>query len=166
MLLINQLFYLLNQPPAACAHIIGSSSYPRLSGLINFYMVNSGILVVAEVSGLPIPSQLCGPSVFAFHIHAGSDCSGTKEDPFANAGAHYNPNHCDHPEHAGDLPPLFANEGYAFMAVYTTRFSVQEIIGRTILIHASPDDFTTQPSGNSGEKIACGQIERTGIIRP
>ncbi|MCX7614928.1 MAG: superoxide dismutase family protein, partial [Clostridiales bacterium] len=68
---------------------------------------------------------------------------------------------CNHPGHAGDLPPLFGNYGHAFMAVFTGRVSVSEIIGRTVIIHASPDDFTTQPSGNSGKKIACGQIYRT-----
>ena len=46
------------------------------------------------------------------------------------------------------------------MSVLTDRFSVSDILGRTLVIHISPDDFTTQPSGNSGKKIACGQILR------
>jgi len=63
-----------------------------------------------------------------------------------------------HPHHAGDLPPLFGNNGYALSMFLTTRFSVSEIIGRTVILHSAPDDFTSQPAGNSGVKIACGVI--------
>ena len=73
---------------------------------------------------------------------------------------HYNPNQCAHPYHAGDLPPLFGSNGYAFEAFLTDRFTVSEVIGRTVIIHSKPDDFSTQPSGNSGEKIACGEIRK------
>jgi Cu-Zn family superoxide dismutase len=44
------------------------------------------------------------------------------------------------------------------MSVLINKFTVNEIIGRTVIIHSQPDDFTTQPSGNSGKKIACGEI--------
>ena len=46
------------------------------------------------------------------------------------------------------------------MNFLTDRFTLKEIIGRTVVIHSMPDDFTSQPSGNSGEKIACGVIKR------
>ncbi len=126
--------------------------------MVSFYQFNDGVLLAVEVEGLPSSKNPCEPSVFGFHIHEGSQCSGNAEDPFANTGGHYNPNKCPHPSHAGDLPPLFGNQGYAFMALFTNRFSVDEVINRTVVIHASPDDFTTQPAGNSGKKIACGQI--------
>ena len=58
----------------------------------------------------------------------------------------------------GDLPPLLSDKGTAWMMVYTTRFFPEEVVGKTVVIHDMPDDFRTQPSGNSGEKIACGQI--------
>ena len=102
--------------------------------------------------------QNCSGGVFGFHIHEGNACTGNENDPFANAGGHYNPTNCPHPYHAGDLPPLFSNNGYAFMSVLINKFTVNEIIGRTVIIHSQPDDFTTQPSGNSGKKIACGEI--------
>jgi Cu-Zn family superoxide dismutase len=102
----------------------------------------------------------CGGNIFAFHVHAGGSCSGTPEDPFENTGAHYNPQGCEHPEHAGDLPPLFENNGYAYSVFFTDRFTAEESIGRTAIIHSLPDDFHTQPSGNSGKKIACGEIKR------
>ena len=58
------------------------------------------------------------------------------------------------------MPPLFGNSGRAWLAFLTDRITVDEIIGKTVVIHSAPDDFTTQPSGNSGSKIACGAIER------
>jgi Cu-Zn family superoxide dismutase len=51
-------------------------------------------------------------------------------------------------------------DGNAIMAVKTNRFSIHEIIGRTVVIHSQPDDFTSQPAGNAGTKIACGVIRK------
>lgn len=94
------------------------------------------------------------------HIHDGGSCAGRGGNkPFQLSGTHYNPNGCEHPYHAGDLPPLFSVNGIAMNAVLTNRFAVREIIGKTIIIHSGVDDFTTQPAGNSGEKIACGVIQ-------
>lgn len=75
-------------------------------------------------------------------------------------GGHYDPRGGLHPLHGGDLPPLLSCGGRAYMAVLTDRFSIREILGRTIVIHGKADDFRTQPSGDSGEKIACGVIHR------
>ena len=89
----------------------------------------------------------------------GISCSGNAEDEFADALTHYNPNHCLHPSHAGDFPPLLQNNGYAYMSFLTNQFRVKDILGKVVIIHDSPDDFTSQPSGNSGKKIACGKIK-------
>lgn len=124
---------------------------------MRFYQTPYGVLTVAEVMGLP-SDGVCGKPIFGFHIHDGQSCRGNAADPFSGAGMHYNPEACPHPYHAGDLPPLFGAGGFAFTTVLTGRFTVDEIIGRTVIIHSHPDDFMTQPSGNSGQKIACGEI--------
>ena len=142
------------------AELEGSPSYPKLMGTVKLYKARNGVMVEASVSGLPDEGGKCANSVFAMHIHNGSSCSGNNEDPFKNAGTHYNPTDCPHPEHAGDLPPLFSNDGYAWNAVFTERFKLSEVIGLPVIVHLRPDDFTTQPSGNSGEKIACGIIRK------
>lgn len=161
-----QLHYLLRQEPAACAQISGSSFYPNINGFATFYQVTDGVVLVIDVKGLPSRANPCGPSFFGLYIHEGSQCTGTNEDPFAYAGLHYNPRYCIHPEHAGGvLSPLLASQGEAFMVVSTGGLSVEEIIGRTILIHSSAEHFTMQPSGNSEEDIACGQIVRSGCVR-
>lgn len=95
----------------------------------------------------------------AFIFMSGKTCTGNVEDEFANANMHYNPTSCPHPYHAGDLPPLIENNGTAYMSVLLGKFSIKEIVGKVIIIHDMIDDFSTQPSGNSGKKIACGKIE-------
>lgn len=145
--------------PGAFANISGSSHYPQISGEAWFYETDYGTCVTVSVSGLPAPSGSCDQPIFALHIHSGSSCGGSGKEPFPNAGSHYNPENCPHPYHAGDLPPLFGNRGYALMSVLTDRFTPDEIIGKVLIIHAQPDDFHTQPSGNPGIMIACGEIK-------
>lgn len=147
---------------SAVASIRGSGDYPDIKGDVIFRQMKKGVLVTAEICGLPVDSNN-NHSIHAFHIHNGNCCSGNSEDPFLYADGHYNPNGYPHPYHAGDLPPLFSNGGYAYMSVFTDRFTVNEIIGRVVIIHSDFDDFTTQPSGNSGKKIACGRILPTRI---
>ncbi len=154
------LLSLLHSRPQAVANIVGNKSYPGLSGTVRFYQTGKGVIVLAEISGLPHSDLPCQDRVFGFHIHQGTTCGGNMDDPFADAMSHYDPYGCGHPHHAGDLPPLFGNNGFALSLFLTCRFSVDEIIGRTIIIHDLPDDFTTQPSGGSGSKVACGVIRR------
>lgn len=150
---------LLRQRPQAVANMKGSNAYAGIRGCVRFYQTNWGVLVEAEIHGLPLMASKHGRPVFGFHIHEGDCCCGTAENPFEEAGKHYNPENYEHPYHAGDMPPLFGNAGYALQIFLTDRFAVREIIGRTVIIHLDPDDFTTQPSGNSGKMIACGEIE-------
>lgn len=149
---------ILRARPFAWAIIKGNERYPKLYGTVLFYESPQGVLVVTEMRGLPVADSPCGDKIFALHIHEGDRCTGNDEDPFANAGMHYNPLSCPHPYHAGDLPPLFGVNGYALSAFLTDRFSIDEIVGRTVIVHAGLDDFSTQPAGNAGEKIGCGEI--------
>ena len=138
--------------PDAVAQIRGGMEAPQISGCVQFYQENGCVLIAARVSGLPRESET---GFFGFHIHQGETCSGTD---FSGTGGHYNPTHHGHPKHAGDLPPLLACQGNAYLSVKTDRFYVNEIIGRTVVIHSDPDDFHAQPAGNDGRKIACGVI--------
>ena len=145
--------YCKNKPDAV-ARIVGGEEAPRLSGCVRFYQENGCVLIVADISGLPKTSET---GFFGFHIHQGRECSGAV---FFETEGHYNPLGQGHPEHAGDLPPLLAYKGNAYLSVKTDRFSVSEIIGRTVVIHSDPDDFHSQPAGNAGKKIGCGVIQR------
>ncbi len=150
----------LSRTPDAKAEIRGSEKHCSIKGTVNFYRTDCGTLVAAEICGLPGSTDKCNSSFFGFHIHGGECCSGNAKDPFAYAGTHYNPTNREHPFHAGDLPVLSGSRGYALSVFLTDRFTVKEVIGKTVIIHSAPDDFTTQPSGNSGEKIACGVIRK------
>ena len=57
-------------------------------------------------------------------------------------------------------PPITSCDGYSWMCVYILQLRLSDVIGRSIILHGMADDFTTQPSGNSGEKIACGIVEK------
>ena len=144
----------------AKANIKGGKKYPKISGVVTFKETKNGVLVTAKINNLPQSKDKCKGRFFGFHIHEGTSCTGNSEDEFANAKSHLNPNSCPHPFHIGDLPPLIENNGYAYMSVLISKFKIKDILGKVIIIHDSPDDFTSQPSGNSGTKIACGKIEK------
>ena len=141
----------------AVANICGGNGYPDLRGKASFVQTDRGVLVTVKVRNLP-ENSLCDGGIFAMHIHEGENCVGDTADQFSGAKTHYNPQNCLHPYHAGDLPPLIGNNGFAYLSVLTDRFTVSEIIDKVIIIHENKDDFTTQPSGNPGTKIGCGKI--------
>lgn len=139
--------------PNAIARIRGGSEHPELKGIVRFFQRKDGLIIEAEIQGLPETET----GFFAFHIHEGSSCIG---EGFPDTGGHFNPGRTLHPNHAGDLPPLLGNHGKAYMRVLTDRFHVEEVVGKTVIVHDEPDDFRTQPSGGAGRKIACGVIHR------
>lgn len=162
----NDILERLSGKADAYARVFGSREYRAVRGMVAFYQMPDKVLVQVQFIGLPDQVQHtedgkpCGGSILGFHIHTGGSCTGNETDPFADAGGHYDNNAqgCPHPYHAGDLPPLFVNNGTAFMVVATNRFTVEEILGRTVIVHAHPDDFHSQPAGDSGGRIACGMI--------
>ncbi len=130
----------------AKAIIKGGKLYPEIDGVVTFKETKNGILVTAKINGLPQSKDKCSGKFFGFHIHEGTSCTGNLTDEFSNAKSHLNPTNCLHPFHIGDLPPLIENNGYAYMSVLINKFKIKDILGKVIIIHDSPDDFTTQPS--------------------
>lgn len=105
----------------------------------------AGVFAVVSVGGIPLEMG-CG-NILGMHIH----------DP--ETGAHFDKDKNPHPHHSGDLPPLFVEKTEAWAAFLTERIKVRDVIGKHIVIHSRRDDFTTQPSGDAGEKIAWGVIK-------
>ena len=136
----------------AKATIKGGKNFPKINGNVYFRQTKKGVLVTAEINNLPTSNKPCESRIFGFHIHEGTSCTGNATDEFKNALTHYNPNKCKHPHHVGDMPVLFENNGYAYMSFLTNRFKVADIIGKVVIIHTNPDDFRTDPSGNSRRK--------------
>lgn len=116
---------------------------------------NGAIHVNVKAKGLE-------PGEHGIHIHAIANCT----PPFTSAGGHHNPLGASHGAHAGDLPNLTANiagRGHLnatmdHATLVAGPLSLFDADGSSIVIHAVPDDFTSQPAGNSGARIACGVI--------
>lgn len=145
----------LTTAPCAYAVIRGGNSFPTISGIANFYQTKwyAGLLIEIELTNLP-STPANSPRFFGMHLHENGDCT----DDFANTGMHYNPINTVHPYHIGDFPSILNSNGYAYGAFYDCFLSVPKILGRSVILHGSRDDFTTQPSGDSGTKIACGVV--------
>ena len=129
-------------------------------GEATFEEAGDRVRVVIFVQGLR-PGQEHG-----LHIHEGADCSGDA----MGAKGHFNPHGKPHglpsgtDSHSGDLPALKANkQGRANVQLdmdgITLKPGPASIIGRAVVVHADPDDYKTQPTGNSGARIACGVIK-------
>ena len=132
------------------------------SGTATFTALSNGVRVAAEVRGLPPGSE------HGFHIHEKGDCG----DNGNASGGHFNPAGGMHGKfgaagaHAGELPSLVADAaGVARFSVDVHSISLTDgaannVVGRALVVHRDPDDFTTQPAGNSGPRIACAVITR------
>ena len=132
----------------------------RVAGLVTFRRSGDQLSARVQLTGLPANSE------HGFHIHEKADC--TAPDG-SSAGGHFNPSAMPHgpqggARHAGDMPNLRAD---AQGRVDTTLMvggvtagggAANDIVGRSLIVHAAPDDYRTQPTGNSGARLACGLI--------
>ena len=134
-----------------------------VSGSVSFVQSGDKVRVSGEVLGLKPGAE------HGFHVHEKGDCS---SGDGISAGGHFNPDGKPHGQHAagvhhaGDLPPLKADAmGVARFSFESASISVgsgsADIVGRGIIVHRDPDDFKTQPTGNSGARIACAVILRS-----
>src|SRR5712664_1106518 len=135
----------------------------KAGGTVNFTQVGDVVRVTGNVSGL-VPGQEHG-----FHIHEAGDCS--SGDGMSTKG-HFNPFGKPHgspgnpDRHAGDMPALKADSSGnatldATLDIMTVTPGPSSIVGRGLIVHASPDDYKTQPTGNAGARIACAVIQRS-----
>jgi Cu-Zn family superoxide dismutase len=138
---------------------ISPTSDQKVTGNVTFETVDKGVRIVADFKGLT-------PGLHGFHVHEKGDCSAHDG---SSAGGHYNPSGKKHggpndaERHAGDFGNVEAdadgNAQYERIDTVITLDGVDSIIGKSIVIHADPDDLKSQPAGNSGARIGCGLIE-------
>lgn len=132
------------------------------TGRATFTALDHGVRIAGEVRGLPPGSE------HGFHIHEKGDC----RDNAAASGGHFNPAGGTHGKfgaagsHAGELPSLVADAtGVARFnaevhAVSLTDGAANNVVGRALVVHRDPDDFKSQPAGNSGPRVACAVITK------
>jgi len=139
---------------------------PGFSGRVIFYQAGSQVRVVADVTGVSPPGN------HGFHVHENGKCERDPGKDFASAGGHFNPAGTPHAcpdaasHHAGDLGNIVINaDGTGHVDVTTSALSLSgasSVVGRAVILHAAPDDCTTQPTGNAGGRLACGVIAASG----
>ena len=131
----------------------------NVTGTVSFQAVGQKVRVEASVTGLT-------PGEHGFHVHEAGDCSAADA---TSAKGHFNPatkahgHHGGAERHAGDMPNLVADSsGKATLSAELDMLSLTEgpsgILKRSVVIHADPDDYKSQPAGNSGKRVACGVI--------
>ena len=139
---------------------LGSSG---VSGSVVFTKADGGVRVQGKLSGLK-------EGAHGFHVHEFGDCSAPDG---ASAGGHFNPTGEPHAgphdasRHAGDMGNITAAaDGTASVDYVDPRLAFDgptSVLGRGVIVHANPDDFKTQPTGNAGGRLACGVI---GAAKP
>jgi superoxide dismutase, Cu-Zn family len=140
---------------------LAPASGSLVSGKLTLMPMGDGVHVSGEIGGLAAGSS------HGFHIHETGDCSAADA---ASAGGHFNPTGSPHGKaeagahHAGDIDNIVADSsGVAHVNAHLMGVSLgggaaNDIAGRAFVVHAAADDYATQPSGNSGARIACGVI--------
>jgi len=146
-----------NEAVAELAPTAGNTT----KGTVTFSQKDRVVLVVARMSGLT-------PGSHGFHVHEKGDCSAADA---MSAGGHFNPLGKPHAHpstaerHTGDMPMLVADaSGNATLTAELDLLGIGagagDVVGKSVVVHKDPDDFTTQPAGNSGPRIACGVIRK------
>jgi superoxide dismutase, Cu-Zn family len=145
--------------PSKGISVLHPTAGSKVSGTVTFTPVADGVQVHAEIGGLT-------PGKHGFHIHEFGDCSAADA---SSAGAHFNPTNQPHAgpdtaaRHEGDMGNVEADaSGNAKLHYVDRQISLtndaKSAIGRSVVVHAKPDDLKTQPAGDSGARIACGVI--------
>ena len=141
---------------------LAPASGSLVSGKLTLVPMGDGVHMTGEVGGLK-PGDTRG-----FHIHEKGDCSAADA---STAGGHFNPAAQAHgrsgqgPHHAGDTDNIVADaRGVARIDAHVTGVTLgggagNDIAGRAVIVHAAADDYTTQPTGNAGARVACGVIK-------
>ena len=133
----------------------------QVTGTLTAMPMGNGVHLTGNIAGL------APGSTHAFHIHEKGDCSAAD---FTSAGGHFNPTAQPHGRaaqgmhHMGDSDNLVADaKGVArvdahFKGVVIGGGALNDVLGKAVIVHAGADDYTTQPTGNAGGRIACGVI--------
>ncbi len=150
----------LHRPDAVATARLDPTLGNGAAGTLTFHQHGDRVMVMGRVTGLRPGAE------HDFHVHEKGDCSSGDGN---SAGGHFNPASQPHgpqhgPHHAGDMPSLKSDAEGAAKAMFwlsgvtLAAGTANSLIGRGVIVHAQPDDYATQPTGNSGARVACGVV--------
>ncbi|HYX08346.1 MAG TPA: superoxide dismutase family protein [Bacteroidales bacterium] len=142
--------------------ILSPASGSSVNGKVTFTQVGDSVMIVLDATGL-------APGKHAFHLHEKGDCSASDA---TSAGGHWNPTNMPHGKrgqgqfHKGDIDNIVAGtDSTSHFEMKVSGWTIggsdtTNILGKAVILHAGADDFTSQPSGAAGARVACGVIEK------
>lgn len=150
------------EPETVTLH--GASTDTDFTGTVTITPEGSGVRIVADVSGVDTDG------LHGIHVHENGLCDheGEGGKHFTSAGGHLNPAGVEHacpptdPRHAGDLGNIEVTGGTGHLELTATNLTFEQISGKALILHAGDDDCKTQPTGDAGDRLACGVVGGAG----
>ena len=140
----------------------GAPEDTDFAGTLTISPEGTGVRIIADVAGVDKDGK------HGIHVHENGMCehhpTGESAKPFSTAGGHFNPAGVEHacpptdPRHAGDLGNIEVSGGKGHLEISLANVTMDQLNGKAIILHAGEDDCKTQPTGNSGDRLACGVV--------
>ena len=150
------------QPAVGAVAELKATEGNGVSGTLMLSPMGDGVHITGAIKGL------APGSTHGFHVHENGDCSAPDA---SSAGGHFNPTRQPHGDpagashHLGDIPNVTADaEGSAELDIHVSGLTLRsgqadDILGKSLIVHEKADDYASQPSGDSGNRLACGIIK-------